>query len=339
MSSLPAAHGPAHEDAIIGYAIGAEGALRIEQELHGVIAGCPECVGFGYRRLADLRALAHGDLRAGVRLEGLLKASLEQMAWRDHTTAYNQLYGGPVLEPAQGRPRRIIPIAIGFVLAAAVGLAVWLSAGPAGDRYGEAIPTVEIVESSSEGARARAVHPPVDAQRAQLLRLRMDVPSPAIGQGYRWLAVLATAEGSDRLLLTADLPEEADVAIRAGVPWNQDLKAPGKGSSTGAVGALRSGEMAVVLPARLLQLGANRVRIVAATGDPGASAIAAIAAAEPPDLPGDFGRLVASTPVVVSVRPTVKKKRVTAQGPAPEATATPEVAPAPEAAAPPPPSP
>lgn len=302
MSVISTSHGPTHEDHIIGYTLGLDAELQIAEPLRDMVAHCPDCVAFAYRRLADLRALAHGDMRAGARLEELLRESLEQMAWRDHTDAYNRLYGGGVETESEKPQRRWVPIAVGIVLATVVALAVWGGATGNGDRYAEAIPTTEIVDSTKEGARAHLVQPPVDARRTQLLRLRMNVPSPAIGQGYHWLALIATGADGERLLLTSELPADSDVALRAGVPWTQDMRHPGKGDATGAVAALRSGEMAIVVPARLLQAGSNRLRVVAATADPGPLAVAALAATERPDLPEEVARLVASTPVVVTLR-------------------------------------
>ncbi|GMV40315.1 MAG: hypothetical protein AMXMBFR64_20310 [Myxococcales bacterium] len=302
MSAIPSQHGSAHEDGLLGLALGLDGDLRREDNLQEMVAHCEQCISSGYRTLADLRALSGGDPRAGARLERLLLGGIEAMATRDHTTAYNQLYGTP--EDVEGpRPRRWLALgSLAVVVVSAVLIAV--TTGKATSQRAEAAEaTVELIEAGVPGEpRVRPLTTPVSVAPEHLLRLRMPLPTRAIGSPYLWLGVVTDARGGRPLVLTASLPADAASAVRNGVPWNEELHVPGSDGTTGAIAAVRPGEMAVVLPARLLTRGANRVRVVAATSDPGQGAIAALTAGEEPTLDKGVESIVASRPLEIHVK-------------------------------------
>lgn len=302
MSTVPTQHGSAHEDGLLGLAFGLDGDLRREDELREMLARCDQCASFGYRTLADLRALSAGDARAGARLERLLREGAEAMATRDHTTAYNQLYGSPG-EVEAPRPRRWLAVgSLAAVVIASVLIAV--TTGRATSHRPEAAEaTVELVEAGAPGdPRIRPLTVPASVAPEHLLRLRMPLPTRAIGSPYLWLGVVTDARGGRPVVLTAALPEDAAAAVRNGVHWNEELHVPGDSGTTGAIAAVRPGEMAVVLPARLLNNGANRVRVIAATSDPGPDAIGSLTAGEEPRLDKGVESLVVSSPLDIQVQ-------------------------------------
>lgn len=303
MSSLPAQHGHVHEECVLGYAIGLDADLRREDDVRDLVARCDECLSFSYRTLADLRALSGGDTRAGARLEQLLRTSLEAIAWRDHTVAYNQLYGGASLSTdTTPRGRRWLPFGSMVVVAVAVVLLAVVTGRSTIQHVDEATATIEVVEAGAPGEPlVRVLTEPADVAQDQLMRLRMPLPTRAISSPYLWIAVVTDARRGPPLVLAATLPAEAAAAIRAGVAWNEGLHTPGDKQTTGAVGAVRPGEMAIVLPARLLSTGENRIRVIAATSDPGQPTLDALIAGNLPELDASIGSVVASSPLTIRV--------------------------------------